>query len=230
MPGAIVLNGGNEFTAESNALNQAMLGMTQPRPVAPQLVIVPMGADNPRKAAQQGIRYFRSFGIQAESMLFPDAAAANVATLSAAMESADAIYLTDGNPLDAVRILTGTEALAKLRHAWERGAVIAASGAGAMALCDLYWDSGIWEKGLGLLKGIAVIPHHGLVVGRFSGERLRQGLSPEYAVLGLDDATGVVISGQQAHVYGPETVTVYRPGEEQEYTSGGSFLLDQPVA
>ncbi len=228
MSGAIVLNGGNEFSAESDALNKAMLSIA--RRGTPQLVIVPMGANNPRKAAQQGIRYFRTFGVQAESILFPDAAAANVAALSAAMESTDAIYLTDGNPLDAVRILADTEALAKLRRAWERGVVIAGGGAGAMALCDLYWDSGVWEKGLGLLKGIVVIPHHELIAGRFSGERLRQGLPPEYTILGLDDATGVVITEQQARVYGPEIVTVYRPDQEQEYTNGDSFTLDQPVA
>ena len=228
MPGAIVLNGGNEFAAESNVLNKAMLDLTSRRPV--QLVVVPMGANNPRKAAQQGIRYFRMFGLQAESILFPDAAAANVATLSAAMESADVIYLTDGNPLDAVRIFADTEAFAKLRRAWERGVIIAASGAGAMALCDLYWDSGVWEKGLGLLKGIVVIPHHELVAGRFSGERLRQGLPPEYAILGLDDATGVIITEQQARVYGPEVVTVYRPGQEQDCNDGDSFTLDQSIA
>jgi len=228
MPGAIVLNGGNEFAAESNALNKAMLDLTSRRPV--QLVVVPMGANNPRKAAQQGIRYFRTFGIQAESILFPDAEAANVANLSAAMESADVIYLTDGNPLDAVRIFADTEAFAKLRRAWERGVIIAASGAGAMALCDLYWDSGVWEKGLGLLKGIVVIPHQELVAGRFSGERLRQGLPPEYTILGLDDATGVIITEQQARVYGPEVVTVYRPDQEQDYNAGDSFTLDQPLA
>ncbi|MCC7449915.1 MAG: Type 1 glutamine amidotransferase-like domain-containing protein [Anaerolineae bacterium] len=227
MPGAVVLNGGSEFTAESNALNQALVALVPRRPA--QVVVVPMGADNPRKAAQQGLRYFRMFGIQAESILFPDAAAANVATLSAAMESADVIYLTDGNPLGAVQILADTEAFAKLRRAWERGAIIAASGAGAMALCDLYWDSGVWEQGLGLIKGIVVIPHYELVAGRFSGDQLRQGLPSAYAILGLDDATGVIITEQQARIYGPEEVTVYHSDQEQLYNDGDSFPLDQPI-
>ena len=161
--------------------------------------------------------------------MIADAATANDPTESAPMESAHIVYLTDGNPLDAVTNLAGSEALAKLGRAWQRGVVLAASGAAAMALCDLYWDSGVWEKGLGLLKGIVVLPHHEFLAGRFSADRLRQDLPAGYLILGLDNAMGLIIDGQRASVVGPETVTVYRAGGEQDYSGGDRFDLDVPL-
>jgi hypothetical protein len=98
-----------------------------------------------------------------------------------------------------------------------------------MALCDYYWDSGAWEKGLGMLKGIVVIPHYEHIAGRFSPERLRENLPEGYTLIGLDDSTGIIIDGQQAQVAGPEVVTVIGVNGEQEYIEGKTFQLDQPL-
>src|SRR5689334_15004381 len=154
-----MLCGGNEFEEESNSLNKALLDAVKGK--KPRLVVLPIAAtDNPRKAIKQGVNYFNKIGAWAESIMIVDADTANVPETSAPMETADIIYLTDGNPADALEGLAGSEALAKLIRAWGKGTIIAASGAAAMVLCDYYWDSGAWEKGLGVLKGIVVIPHY----------------------------------------------------------------------
>ena len=46
--------------------------------------------------------------------------------------------------------------------AWQRGAVLAGSGSGAMVLCDPMVDprGGAFTLGLGLIAQLAVIPHH----------------------------------------------------------------------
>ena len=228
MAGSVILSGGNDFSPEGNALVKAVLSLA--RQPDPRLIVVPVAAtDNPRRAARNSTGAFSALGAKAEPVLIADAATANDPTESAPLESAHIVYLTDGNPLDAVTILAGSEALAKLGRAWQRGVVLAASGAAAMALCDLYWDSGVWEKGLGLLKGIVVLPHHEFLAGRFSAARLRQDLPAGYLILGLDNAMGVIIDGQQASVVGPEAVTVYRAEGEQEYADGDRFDLDAPL-
>jgi cyanophycinase len=228
MAGSVILSGGDDFSPEGNALVKAMLGLA--RQSAPRLVVVPVAAaDNPRKAARNSTGAFSALGARAEPLSITDADTAHDPSLSVSMENAHIIYLTDGNPLDAVEGLAGSEALAKLGRAWQNGVVLAASGAAAMALCDLYWDSGVWEKGLSLLKGIVVLPHHEFLVGRFSADRLRQDLPAGYLILGLDDATGVIVDGQRASVVGPETVTVYRADGEQEYGDGDHFDLDTPL-
>ena len=231
MPGPVVLCGGNEFDEASLPVNKALLRLSKQK--QPHVVIVPAAAaDNPRRATKSGIGYLSALHARAEAAMIASANAADVAVLSAALETADVIYLPDGNPLDAVEGLANSEALARMRYFWEQGTILAASGASAMALCDRYWDSGQWEKGLGLFKGIVVLPHHELVVGRFSGARLRQGLPPEYTILGLDDSTGVIIDGQRADVIGPETVTVYGADSESEseYSEGDTFTLALPLS
>ncbi len=225
----VVLSGGNEFSRESDALNRAMLGLVkQP---TPRILVVPTAAsaDNPRKAVKSGLGYLSSLNVRAEELMITDRHTSNDQALAATMETAHVIYLTDGNPLSVVEILSDSAALVKMRRAWSRGAILAAGGASGMALCDYYWDSGVWEKGLGLLKGIVVLPHYEYVVGRVTPDRLRQELPGGYTVLGLDDTTGVIVTGQNARVYGPEIVTVYSADSEQEYTEGGSFTLDASV-
>jgi cyanophycinase-like exopeptidase len=221
---AVVLNGGNEFSEESDALNKALLRLV--RKNKPRVLIVPVAAiDNPRKAGRGGVGYFNALRAEAELAMITDRATADDPAMSAPMETADVIYLTDGNPASAVAILADSEALARIGRAMDRGAVLAASGAAAMALCDVYWDSGVWEKGLGLLKGFVVLPHYEYVAGRFSPDRLRKDLPSGYVILGLDDSTGVIIEGQQARVVGPGSVTVFDASAEREYEDGQTLAL-----
>ncbi|MEP7288487.1 MAG: Type 1 glutamine amidotransferase-like domain-containing protein [Chloroflexota bacterium] len=230
MQRTIALCGGNEFDQASMAFSRAILQLIE-HSQAKHIVLLPVAAtDNPRKTIRNGTGHFYAVGARPEAIMVVDKATAQDPLVSAPIETADVIYLADGNPLDAVEGLADTEALLKIIHYWSEGAILAASGAAAMALCDLYWDSGVWEKGLGVIKGIVVLPHHANIAGRFSGERLREGLPANYTILGLDDSTGVVIRGQEAVVVGPDIVTVYRADGEQEYEDGARFTLDQPLS
>lgn len=204
--------------------------LRQSRERVPTLVIIPVAAtDNPRKSVKAGVRYFDSLGARTEYAMVVDADTADLGGQAAAVERADVIYLSDGNPFDAVKGLRNTEALGKILTVWHAGGVLAGCGAGAMALCERYWDSGVWEQGLGVLSGIAVLPHHQAITGRFSAERLRQGLPSDTLILGLDDATGVLINGPEVRVVGPGVVTLYRAESETDYTDGQSFTLNKSV-
>jgi cyanophycinase-like exopeptidase len=227
MPGPLVLIGGEEFSPDSNPLNQAVLrAVAEP---LPRVALVPTAArDNPRKASRSGESALSKLGSRIEVVMIADPATANDPLASAPFETAEVIYLTDGSPLDAVEILAGSEALNRLHRAWNSGTLMAASGASAMALCDLYWNGSTWEKGLGILQGIVVLPHFEFVIGRFSAARLRRDLPDNYTILGLDDSTGVIVVDQEARVIGPNTVTVYSGDNEAEYTEGTTFSLGTP--
>jgi cyanophycinase len=228
MPGAIVLDGGNSLSPESNSLYREIFRLTGQS--QSYIVVVPVAAvDNPRKAVRGAVAFFKTLGFNAEHVMITDHDTAQAKGAAAPLEHTNVIYLTDGNPMHAVDSLRDTETLAALQRAWERGAVIAAEGAGAMILCDLYWDSGVWEKGLGLLKGIVVLPHFERLSGRFPTARLRKDLPAEYVLLGLDDVTGVVIEGQKVTVRGKDTVVVARGDSEQEYTDGDTFSLENAL-
>jgi cyanophycinase-like exopeptidase len=224
----VVLSGGNEFEQQSNGLNRGMLRLVSKTPA--RIMVIPVAAtDNPRKAVRTGVGYLSRLGARAEELMITDQSTANDQALAAAVEAADIMYFTDGNPLSMVEILSNSAALPKLWSAWKNRAILAASGASAMALCDYYWDSGLWEKGLGLFKGIVVLPHYEYVAGRFSPERLRKDLPAGYTILGLDEATGIIIDGQRVKVHGQGIVTVYGPDSEKEYTDTDTFSLDSRI-
>src|SRR5258708_21784959 len=185
MPGIVALCGGNEFEADTKGFNKAVLRAA--RTDKPQVVILPAAfPDNPRKAGKAGVGALSAIGARAEAILIADRATANDSQLAAPIETAQVIYLADGNPLAAVETLRETETLRHLEHRWQQGAILAASGAAAMALCELYWDAGVWESGLGLLKGIAVLPHYAHIARRFSPERLLKDLPASITLIGLD--------------------------------------------
>lgn len=224
MPGRVMLIGGNEFGRESTPLLSRLLRAAGPD--APRVTVLPTAADNPRKAARQAVGALNALGAKAAPVMIADATIASDPAASAALESTQIVYLTDGNPLALVEALKGTETLARLQHAWANGVMLAASGAGAMALCDYYWDSGLWEKALGVLKRMVVLLHHEMIAGRFNAVRLRTGLPAEYILLGIDEQTAALISGQEVEVLGAGDVTVYRADSEQAYTGGQTFELD----
>ena len=85
---------------------------------------------------------------------------ANDEALIAAADEADVIYLTGGNPAHLLDTLAGSRLAAALRAALHRGAIVAGSSAGAMALGDRMRFRGEWSEALGLARGVAVLPHH----------------------------------------------------------------------
>jgi len=231
MPGTVALCGGNEFEPDNVSFNRAALRAAKAN--RPQVVILPVAsADNPRKAARAGVATLTGLGARVEAILIADRAMANDPLLAAPIETAQVVYLPDGNPLAAVQTLRETETLAHLVYRWQQGAVLAASGAAAMALCDFYWDSGVWEPGLGLLKNISVLPHHEHIAGRFSPDRLLQNLPKGITLIGLDASTGILLDGLLATVHGQQEVTRYRSHDDEpleatiEFTDGESFRCD----
>src|SRR5512133_201017 len=104
MAGSVLLSGGNDFSPEGSALIKAIFRLAHKQ--QPRFVVVPAAAtDNPRKASRNSTGAFNALGGLGEIAMITDAVTANEPVVSAAMESTDVIYLTDGNPFDAVQIL-----------------------------------------------------------------------------------------------------------------------------
>lgn len=220
----IFLSGGAEFDDATIPVDKAMIALT--RISFPTLVIVPAAAAaHAKRTVRAGMHYFSKLGASPAFTMVVDDATAESGEKSVTLENCDAIYLTDGSPLDAVQTLKGSSALKIMQTSWNRGAVLAACAASAMALCEFYWDGGVWESGLGVLKKLAVLPHHQVVAGRYSYTRLRAGLPEGTQIVGIEDSTGVHIAGETAKVIGAGAATLYTPDDELEYLAGESFIL-----
>ncbi|MBN1680127.1 MAG: Type 1 glutamine amidotransferase-like domain-containing protein [Anaerolineae bacterium] len=227
MKGLLVLNGGEAFSSKTKQLDHNWLQFIR-QTHRPRLVVVPVAViDNPRRVADQVMRYFNHLGTFAEYAMLVDSLSANTPSECEILDQVDAVVLTDGSPVDMVERLHGTRTEAALHRTRERKAALVAVGASAMALGAVYWFGGVWEPGLAVMPHLAVIPHHQIVRMRLSPEKLMAGLPEDVMLAGIDDMTAAICYPDgTVQVKGQGQVTVYRSSETQEsFRAGQTFEL-----
>ena len=220
----VALCGGMAFTPLSQPLDKALLRLTGVQ--APRITLIGASPD-PRGVFRAAKGHLNPFG----GYVIPTRLGVNepqndMLSLDDALAQSQIIYITDGSPAYLMEILSQGNALKALISAWTHGLLLIAQGAGAMALCDTFWNGDDWEPGLGLLHGIGVIPHHERLSARFSPERLRRDLPESTVILGIDEGTGVVLEGRSGRVLGASRVTVYQAAGNQSYPAGNNFTLE----
>ena len=118
-----------------------------------------------------------------------------------------------------------------------RGAVIAGCSAGAMAIVGLTMDFRSmpklriplpfpirWRAGLGLVNGVAVLPHYNAWPEPFSALVALQ--SPRGAVvLGVDEDTAAFGRDGTWQVHGRGRVTVWRGRHRERFRKGDAFRI-----
>ncbi len=229
--GILVLEGGAEFGGRMSEPDLRSLelagGMDSP------VRIIPAAAapdQNHVRAGNNGLRWFKSMGARdVEVVHVIDRLSATDGKLVRSLREARLVYLLGGFPRHLGETLQGSAAWKAVLEAWEEGAVIAGSSAGAMVLCGHYYDP--YEKrlleGLNLLPNACVLPHHN-ASGRKWAETVR-GLLPEATLIGIDEATGIIREGGSWTVYGAGQAFVYSPvgGEEtpRAFAHGQTFTL-----
>jgi cyanophycinase len=185
---------------------------------ADEVLVLPTAAayEHPDRTVEWATRYFAGLGAKARGLMVlarPDAEdEANVT----AIRDARFLYLAGGSPLHLRSVLKDSAAWDALCQAWQGGAVLAGSSAGAMALCDPMVDprGGAFTLGLGLLAQVAIIPHH----DTWSAEKAKRTitLAPAgLAVVGIDEQTALMRSPDGAWtVGGAGGVVVFVDGHE----------------
>jgi cyanophycinase len=172
--------------------------------------------EHPERVVEAATRWFAELGAKVVDLPVlrrPDALDdANVA----AMRGARFAYLAGGSPMHLRSVLKDTPLWDALVAAWQDGAVIAGSSAGAMALCDPMVDprGGALTLGLGLLEQVAVIPNH----QSWSEDKERRTLqiAPKgLAIAGIDERTALLRDPDGTwRTAGAGDVTVYVDGAE----------------
>ena len=158
MSGWLALVGGAEWT-EGCSFDAALLE----RSATSIVTVLPTAAafENPTGAVEWATRWFAALGATVEACDIRTRADADNEDLAAQLCAAKFVYVAGGSPMHLRSTLKDTAALAALSNGWHRGNTLAASSAGAMALCDPMLDprGGAFSIGLGLLAAIAVLPH-----------------------------------------------------------------------
>jgi cyanophycinase len=190
----------------------------------PNALIIPTAAaaERPMLAAENGIRQFDLMGARASSLMALNSTDANDEDLTSAVDSADIIYLTGGNPAHLLQALRGSLLLQRMLDAVERGAILAGSSAGAMVMGERMRFRQ-WLDALRVTPGLAVLPHHERASKSQTSRDVSVQTAEGLAVLGIDGATGCVSDGDGWRVLGAGSATLYRVGDWNVYRAGEYF-------
>ena len=191
--------------------------------------IIPTAAapdNNHERAGNNGIRWFQSLGVKdVGSVPLIDKQSANDEEIAKSLREAKLIYMLGGFTGYLGETLKGSAAWQAVLEAYATGAVVAGSSAGAMVMCEFYYDPsrGQVVEGLNLVPNALVLPHHN-TFGKSWASRLLE--LTGVTLIGLDEGTGILDNGAGTWtVHGAGSVTLYCNQEVEIYEAGKTFSV-----
>ena len=214
-PGLLALVGGTAWTAGCD-FDAELLAASGGNKV----VVLPTAAayEHPERVVIAAAEWFAALGAEVEGLMVVGRADAEDDGAAEVVRRARFVYLSGGSSLHLRSVLKDSKVFAALREAWSGGAVVAGAGAGAMALTDPMVDprGGALTVGLGLVDGLAVIPHFGDAGEDAHGEKLHRSvmLAPkDLPVAGVPERTALLRDPDGSwRTAGVGSVTVYLGG------------------
>lgn len=229
--GFLLLEGGAEFGGRMSEPDLQAIQMAGGLDIS--IAILPTAAapdHNHERAGGNGLRWFQSLGAShVELVPVIDSASARQEALAARIRAAKFIYLLGGFPRHLEETLRDSLVWDSALAAFGDGAVLGGSSAGAMVLCEYYYDPDDRKlrPGLNLLHNCCVLPHHNNFGARWASQLAPK--LPRSQLIGLDEQTGI-LSDDSGYwtVSGAGKVTLYAGGQVPEvYRRGDRFSLNQ---
>lgn len=226
--GTLLLEGGAEFGGAMREPDLRAIELAGGFDTPIRIIPTAAAPDNNHvRAGNNGVRWFQSLGARdVESLPLIDKSSANDPQIAESFHSAKLIYLLGGFTHYLGQTLLGSKAWDAALEAYQNGAVIAGSSAGAMVLCEYYYDpgKGSVERGLNLVPNACVLPHHNSFGKNWAGKL--KALLPGVTLLGIDEYTGMLNEGGEWYVLGGGSVTLYHDDKAVVYNSGQTLLLE----
>ena len=227
--GYLILEGGAEFGGRMRDpdLRAIQLAGGFDAPIR----IIPTAAapdKNDVRAGNNGIRWFQGLGAKdVQSVPLISRIRADDKNIAQSLREAKLIYLLGGFTHYLGQTLKGTSVWDAAVEAYRNGGVIAGSSAGAMVMCQFYYDPGSARvhDGLNLVPNSLVLPHHNTFGKNWAPQLLKK--IPGVTLIGIDEHTGMIDDGDARtwKVYGAGNVTLYQDGAVETYPAGISFAL-----
>ncbi len=217
--GSLALVGGGEWGPGARDFDADLLARSR----TDEVVVLPTAAayEHPERVGERAEAYFRELGARVRALPVLHRSEAEDPAMAKVVRAAKFVYLADGSPLHLRSVLKESALFEALLAAYQGGAVVAASGAGATLLCDPMVDprGGAYTVGLGVVKNLAVFPYHGTAATHLRERSID--LLPRNAVLaGVDEATALVKAPDGWSVAGVGTVTLYAGDGTSTYSAG----------
>jgi cyanophycinase-like exopeptidase len=221
--GTVALVGAGEYLPEILPVDKKLLERVNG---TPHVALVPTasapdGDGVPERWARMGVEHFAQLGVTAEPLMLLNRADAENIDVATRLAAANFIYFSGGKPRYLLETIQGTTAWQAILNVFAAGGIVAGCSAGAMVLGSEVFDfPQVWRTipALGLVPGIAVIPHFNELPSWMTGPIAHS--KHKATVIGIDGTTALVGSNDQWLVYGRGSVTVFTKNGKQQYTEG----------
>lgn len=188
--GTLVLVGGGEFS-DGCTFDEALLE----RSGAAEVAVVPTAAafERPGRLLEAAEAWFSKLGARVAPVMALRRGDAFDPTFVSTARRARFLYLVGASPMHMIPVLKRTPLWEAIVEAHRDGAVLAAAGPSAVALCDAMVDprGGGFGLGLGLVDQLALIPRY----DRWSEDKAKRtiALAPQgLALCGIDERTALI--------------------------------------
>ncbi|HWD09902.1 MAG TPA: Type 1 glutamine amidotransferase-like domain-containing protein [Actinomycetota bacterium] len=231
----IGLVGSGEFTPSMVDVDRDLLASIGP---SPRVVILPTASagENPEEWATWGVGHFLRLGARSIALMVLGRSDAEDEENVEVIERADLVYISGGKPARLLAALQGSPLWGGFLRARREGAWLMGSSAGAMALGD--WtlvhrpEDGDgtptqWLPGLGMLQGMAVVPHFD---AWDEAEYLTAQIAGSCRVFGIDEDTAVLLERGKAKVAGRGAARFIRGGHWTIMLPGQELDLIEAMA
>lgn len=226
MNGPLALVGGDELNPGNEPQDRVLVRAAGDGPAF--VLATAAGRQHPDRAVANAVRWFATLGLEVHEL---PATRRSDAKAGANVERARAgrfFYLVGGDPGLVPKTLTGTPLWDAIVTAWDGGAALAGSSAGAMALGE--WtlvrermpgdDRRRYLPALGLVPGIAVLPHFETFGHRWAASASDAAPRDGVVLLGIDERTAAIHQDGRWRAIGAGGVTVITNGDRRTFASG----------
>ncbi len=237
MNGLIALLGSGEYLPVMNEVDAYLLANCGANGRKPRVVCLPTaaGQEGPKSVSRwsnMGIDHFTKLGAEVQAVPVTDKETANDLNHAAAVEEADLIYFSGGNPNYLYQTLKDSLVWESAQKAWARGAAYAGCSAGAMVLGKEMPDfraAGIRStSAFGILPIASLLPHFNNMplFGKPLVATLRRRLRDGEIMIGVDEDTAIIGRlNEPWSVMGKAKAHLFTNKDGKSYAAGENFTL-----
>lgn len=237
MNGLIALLGSGEYLPVMNEVDAYLLAHCGADGRKPRVVCLPTAAGEEGDASvdrwlKMGVEHFSALGAEVEAIRVTDEETANDLNHAAAVEEADLVYFSGGNPIYLHRTLKDSLVWEAAQKVWKRGGVYAGCSAGAMILGREVPDFRMLGSRtipvFGLVPAAFIIPHFDSIPVFFKPlvTLSRKRLHKDEVMIGIDENTAIVgRTNETWTVMGASKAHVFTKNDSISYSAGETFAL-----
>jgi cyanophycinase len=224
--GPLALVGGDELNPGNEPQDEVLVRAAGDGPAF--VLATAAGRQRPEVAVANAVRWFEGLGLAVQELPATRRSDAKASANVARAREGRFFYLVGGDPGLVPKTLVGTPLWGAIVEAWRSGAALAGSSAGAMALGE--WtlvrermpgdDRRRYLPALGLVPGVAVLPHFETFGHRWVQSAERAAPRSDVVFLGVGERTAALHVDGAWRALGDGDVTVIAGGQRRRFASG----------